>query len=362
MLNQLQFPGMPQAQPSPAEQHVVESVGGRNVLPEQQKRAEVLRQRMSQARPAIAFDPELTGDIVDWGFQNQHAVGDSNGSYDPELRRQEEERMFGIPSGIRERAYDDDEEEFYYSGQEHYDEGDPVEPHERPVYGFAWDSDKLAASVASQYGRAVAELKPHMREQATVANGDSLGSGMLPTTWRNAERGQFNGPLTADNAHYVEAQYHGGVEAGDIARVSFMQPMEQHIANPYASDAALSARWVEGVERRKKAMEDETGSAQAALEQADVPWRELVKDRTYDQLRMVHPAPGQSLGLIRFVLGAQEHAGLDPSESVPSMSPRSTQDWYTSRSWHPERGHSPAEGVDAQGVQHRKPYPVPKSV
>lgn len=78
-----------------------------------------------------------------------HATGITNGRDDPELRRNLEFEMLGIAR----------------------DAGTEM----RPRYGYVRGSNERGAGL-NNFGHVLVRLKPHLRDQATVVLGDSMGS------------------------------------------------------------------------------------------------------------------------------------------------------------------------------------------
>jgi hypothetical protein len=93
--------------------------------------------------------------LPDEKIMNQFESDSSNGLFDPSVRLDAEESMFGIEDGI---AY----------------------PDAHPIYGYMGrDSEPIKGSGWEQYGDVKIVLKPHVRKHTTFAAGDSLGGGEL---------------------------------------------------------------------------------------------------------------------------------------------------------------------------------------
>lgn len=161
-------------------------------------------------------------------FKTQFEVNTSLGSYDPEGRSKAEAELFGTPPG--------------------------TDPANRPVYGYVSrpgfaSTGRAPEARVETYGDAVVLLGPHVRARATVTASDSLSfhdtlSGAPaadPTADALPVSGLRFGPVyerflkgkadpgewldvLGERFGYLEAQYHGGLSAGDIAEVALVGP------------------------------------------------------------------------------------------------------------------------------------------
>ena len=153
--------------------------------------------------------PDVALSILGDRFRNQFETGTSGGLFDPDRKRDLENRILGIPEGL---SWSDAE---------------------RPIYGFMEGTGEHETSSALQYGPVKFVLKPEVRKRATFTIGDSLDKnmgGLIPQVAPSPIEepsllsvGSYDvlGPKNMSQffVDFVEAQIYGGVEPEDIERI-----------------------------------------------------------------------------------------------------------------------------------------------
>lgn len=174
-----------------------------------------------------ANDKTIPQIIEDGRFKSQFETGRSNGSFDPQFRKEVEKILFGHPEDLPNEA--------------------------RPVYGSLFDpSLEDSFRSAGSYGNVMGVAKPSVKDRSTFTWDDSFGAlrahrfddfadmrpknppipnlwddltrhrGHLgPTSWspndfRDMWRNMGNGGLGTPN--YIETQTHGGLPLSDLSR------------------------------------------------------------------------------------------------------------------------------------------------
>ena len=181
----------------------------------------------------------MEGFLQDGRYKTQFETGYSNGSYLPSMRADAEDRMFN---------YDPHE----------------TKSEERPIYGHMSDSWEPGA----MYGNTSLVLHPHVLDRTTLTHGDSLGAGTVPISHADAASGKIDPAIHGDTTEsgYVEAQYHGGIKASDVAHAEF----DEKPASYGKHDPAR---------------------VQSALDQAGIPWRKM-RTEVFEQPQLENPKEG----------------------------------------------------------------------
>lgn len=188
------------------------------------------RQLLADGRLCMFVPPAaLRRVLVDGRFKNQHETGTSRGMLG---RGPFEERAMGV------------------DGEE--------DPTSAPVYGLVTDAPESTEHLyqRTHYGRAVVVFRDSLRPRTTFTVGDSLDENIVegPTTWPTPvndpdEGSQLYGiddPLAVERIddlrrnYYVEAQYWGPVNVGDIEMV-YVDDYEPELAAELR-DAGLDVR------------------------------------------------------------------------------------------------------------------------
>jgi hypothetical protein len=163
--------------------------------------------------------------LKDGRFKTQFEIGRSDGTYDPGLRSEFENKLFGAPHDLDSK--------------------------ERPVYGMLWDDSVVHSG--GQYGHVVFELdREAIGSRTTLTFGDSLdfadSNSYGRATFLNNPTGHIapfedNDILDFENlkdvtdfARYAEIQVHGGVATSDVKRV-WIPASEKD--NPYGEYSEL---------------------------------------------------------------------------------------------------------------------------
>jgi hypothetical protein len=164
--------------------------------------------------------------VSDGRLRSQHETGSSMGFYDPGLRTQAEQRLFGTDPATT-----------------------PLDM--RPIYGYVEGGaqkmrpDAIAPDYVQGYGEVVIRLKPSVAERTTITVGDSLNGddenrGPIGLPVRGAVgRDLAAAAVSSDGVvPYVETQVHGGLTTQDIREVyipdvagsNFSSQMSAHVA------------------------------------------------------------------------------------------------------------------------------------
>lgn len=201
---QQSLPGIPKAAPReqpwflrPNMEYFSDKLADERALPEASR---TLRSAAEET-PKINVDRETMPKLLASGrFLNQHETGNSNGAYAPGLRKKVERRMWGYTHGDTPE------------GAPSWDKGG----HEPgPIYGYSKDFGG-----ARGYGEFQVHLHPEVRKRTTYTYGDSLGADTVPISHEDAAAGRIGTEhIESHIGSYVEAQYHGGLDLGDIAHV-----------------------------------------------------------------------------------------------------------------------------------------------
>lgn len=179
---------------------------------------------LDESNSYIRVDFENLDEVLSEGFMNQHGTGDSNGSYNPDLRLMAEDAMFG------------------YSP----DDADPYVP----IYGLVEHGPWLNYS-ADQYGDFAIELKDGI--PTTVSIDDSLNSGattmvqwggfydngFMPMDKKKIGLQFFGGNIGQASrwinedgegseglkriGRYIEAQFHEPIESSSIKAIHIVE-------------------------------------------------------------------------------------------------------------------------------------------
>lgn len=287
MINQLQFPGMPDPLPRSIPE---DRVWVRDSTEEAESMNSWRRQKYerigrdikatAQGRLMVRADGFNVPDIVRSGaIRTQHDTGSSNGMFDPGLREDFESTVLGV---------------------------------ERPVYGYIEppDHEGLYTSVHSpvdQYGDVDFEIDRSLRDRTTVTLDDSLGKrsedevqrlGDVAAGYINVEGGAHWKP----DVDYLEAQ----IDVGGELPLSKIQ--QAHV-NVSASPRGRSPR------------SRNQGDATVALTEGGIPWRERVV-QIYEHRQFGHEADL-----------ADKYQWDTPNR------PDRTFDVGEGDSWSPEQGH-----------------------
>lgn len=157
-------------------------------------------------------------------LKTQHETGESQGTYHPELRDENERRMFG--DGLKGRPI------YGYVAKA----GSTTTFSEiltKGKYWYGWEKSELG-----QYGDVVIELKPDVHSRVTVTMGDSFETDAaaipLVDVWNVTPR-RRQVSMSWNSERYIEAQIHQRVLVErDIARIYVSNNSEYLDDNPLA--------------------------------------------------------------------------------------------------------------------------------
>jgi hypothetical protein len=267
-----------------------------------------LREQMT-GTPTIRLHPRgAVGVGVTGRVKNQFEVGDSSGLYDPFIRTEVEDELFGVPPHTPARG--------------------------RPVYGYmaqATGGDARRSEVEEHlgdlYGNVALRLRPErIAHRSTVTYGDSLDYRNPATSYRQAAEGRSPLGFSDSSEYYedegdedlpIEVQVHGGVDLHkDVER-----------ADIYHEGGFYSPMYREEMDRAKK-----------LFRQRGVPYAQHSAGEVYTQgtllpNKLVHVEdedPGRRWREV------QTHAN-DPDAAMYELYPdrNTVYDTLTSEEWHP---------------------------
>lgn len=179
------------------------------------KLQEVITNELKNAKVYMRVDSDVLGRIISDGFKNQYESQKSNGLYAPSTRLALEVSLFGYDNKM-----------------------DPDSAYDRPIYGYAGNSELDSSWGVGMYGNVIVEFKDNVREDSTITVNDSLAVNTDSTTSDRTPRqlpSPFNDPsyksFPAHNNYvddrtierlvdsYYEVQIHRRPTIKDIAKV-----------------------------------------------------------------------------------------------------------------------------------------------
>ena len=186
-----------------------------------------LKELFEQSQVRIRIDRDDLIPLLESGrFKNQFETHTSNGALNIQHRRSTEKERLGV--------------------------GTRVVPANRPIYGYLADAEagpKLDTITVRHYGGVVVDLKPSVKDRATITLNDSLDEFTVATPLKNPDCvsmsvHSFQLPPayvkhTTKVEPYIEVQMHGGVPVTDIQKV--------HLPHTEASD--IQANLIEHLDR-----------------------------------------------------------------------------------------------------------------
>lgn len=173
---------------------------------------EALQQWVDSGTVAVRATPAAAVGILSEGrFKTQFETGTSNGLNSPRVRSRFEQGAFGYSADL--------------------------DPTMRPIYGYVSPGDEGMYDGPYQYGSVRFNLKPEVKNRATVTLGDSLKMNVdyaHPTPATEVSHlsvspfyasGLADGTLDMELFHesnYVEAQVHGGIGLADVESITLI--------------------------------------------------------------------------------------------------------------------------------------------